>query len=276
MWALRGVPMLRPPGQNALTMAAAHRPRALPWLDPGDPFPPVSDAWGDHDPAPGLVAAGGDLSVATLLQAYRQGVFPWFSEGQPPLWWSPDPRMVLPPTAFRLHHNLRKTIRSAWRAGRLEVRIDHAFERVIGACALTPRPGQNGTWIVPDMVAAYTALHRAGHAHSVETWWDGELAGGLYCINTGAMVFGESMFSHRSNASKIALAALVCCASRWGVPLIDCQQETAHLASMGAAPVPRAVFVQTVAAAVRCPTPDWRFDPVYWTTWLQHGGHNPT
>ena len=257
-------------------MVRSARPRPLPWLAAGEAFPPVDQAWGATDPAPGLLAAGADLSVHTLLEAYAHGVFPWFSDGQPPLWWSPDPRMVLRPRAFHLQHNLRKTIRSAWRAGRLQIRIDHSFDRVIQACALTPRAGQNGTWIVPEMVNAYTRLHEAGHAHSVETWWDGELAGGLYGVNIGAMVFGESMFSHRSNASKIALAALVCCATQWGVALIDCQQETPHLASMGAAPLAREVFVTQLARACQGPTPDWRFDPVYWLDWLDTNGTPPS
>lgn len=243
-------------------------PRPLPWLDPGQPFPPASQTWGPTDPIPGLLAAGGTLDTPTLLQAYGQGIFPWFSEDQPPLWWSPDPRMVLPPTAFRLHASLRKQLRSATRQGRLSIRIDSAFDRVIQACAGTPRTGQRGTWIVPDMVDAYRALHRGGHAHSVETWWDGELAGGLYCIGLGRMVFGESMFSHRTDASKIALAALVACAQAWQVPLIDCQQNTPHLASLGAREIPRTDFVQVVREARAQPSPDWQWRAQYWQPWL--------
>lgn len=238
--------------------------RHLPWLEPGQAFPPVSSAWGPSDPVPGLLAAGGALDVSTLVAAYRHGVFPWFSDDQPILWWSPDPRMVLRPEHFRLHPSLRKTVRAALRQGRLAIRIDSAFEHVIQACAQTPRPGQHGTWIVPNMVAAYTALHRAGHAHSVEAWWDGELVGGLYCVNLGRMVFGESMFSHRSDASKIALAALVACCRAWQVPAIDCQQNTRHLASLGAREEARADFVHTVQQAVAHAAPDWRWDPLYW------------
>lgn len=249
-------------------MTAPTPQRRLPWLEPGDPFPPVAHAWGEHDPVPGLLAAGGALDVPTLVQAYAHGIFPWFSGDDPILWWSPDPRMVLRVDDFKLHPSLRKEIRTALRRGQLHIRIDSAFERVIHACAHTPRPGQKGTWIVPEMVAAYTALHRAGHAHSVETWWNGELVGGLYCVNLGRMVFGESMFSHRSNASKIALAALVAACRAWGVPLIDCQQNTRHLASLGAREVPRAAFLAQVAPLVEQPTPRWHWQPEHWQAWL--------
>ncbi|MEY5099450.1 MAG: leu/Phe-tRNA-protein transferase [Pseudomonadota bacterium] len=244
------------------------RPHPLPWLEPGDAFPPVEQAWGPRDPAPGLLAAGGALDVPTLLAAYCQGIFPWFSEGQPVLWWSTDPRMVLRTADFRLHPSLRKEIRAGLRSGRLEIRIDHGFEAVMRACASAPRRGQDGTWIVPRMVEAYCALHRAGHAHSVETWWDGELTGGLYCVAIGRMVFGESMFSRRSNASKTALAALVAACRAWGVEAIDCQQNTAHLASLGAREMPRRDFLQLLQRNAALPAPVWRFDPVYWSAWL--------
>lgn len=245
--------------------------RPLPWLEPGQGFPPVESAWGANDPAPGLLAAGGVLDVPTLVAAYSAGIFPWYSTGQPVLWWSTDPRMVLQPNAFRLHRSLRKTLQALLRTGRLEVRMDHDFERVIHACANAPREGQSGTWILPSMVEAYTRLHRAGLAHSVETWIDGELAGGLYCVSLGAMVFGESMFSRRSDASKIALAALVAFARAHDLPLIDCQQETAHLASMGAHPLPRPAFCKQVHRALQHPSPAWHFDPVYWNRLLPNG-----
>lgn len=245
--------------------------RALPWLEPGQPFPPVESAWGACDPAPGLLAAGGVLDVPTLVAAYSAGIFPWYSTGQPVLWWSTDPRMTLVPTEFRLHRSLRKKLQTLLRGGRLEVRMDHDFERVIRACASAPREGQSGTWILPSMVQAYVALHRASLAHSVETWIDGELAGGLYCVNLGAMVFGESMFSRRSDASKIALAALVAFALAHDLPLIDCQQETAHLASMGAQPLPRAAFCRQLRQALQHPGPAWHFEPVYWNQLLPNG-----
>jgi leucyl/phenylalanyl-tRNA--protein transferase len=245
-------------------VSAANNLPYLPWLEPGDAFPPVACAWGALDPAPGLVAAGGDLSVPTLIKAYSQGIFPWFSEGQPILWWSPDPRTVLRPEAFKLHRSLRKTLRRQLLDGRFEVRIDHDFERVIQACARTPRRDQDGTWILPDMVAAYTALHRAGHAHSIETWIDGELAGGLYVVNIGGMVFGESMFSHRSDASKLALAGLVAFSRAKQLPLIDCQQNTAHMATLGSETLARTTFCQQVQTVLKQPIPNWQFDPVYW------------
>jgi leucyl/phenylalanyl-tRNA--protein transferase len=241
----------------------------LPWLAPGEPFPPPEQAWGTGAPIPGLLAAGGVLDVPTLLRAYAEGIFPWYSDDQPILWWSPDPRMVLRTGNFRLHPSLRKEIRAGLRSGRLQIRVDSAFEQVIQACAHTPRAGQRGTWIVPDMVSAYTAMHLAGHAHSVETWWDDRLAGGLYCVNIGRMVFGESMFSHRSNASKIALAGLVACCRAWGIQAIDCQQNTAHLASLGAGEEPRSEFLLTVRGAIHQPTPAWHFDPLYWVALLE-------
>jgi len=240
----------------------------LPWLAPGEAFPPPEQAWGTGDPIPGLLAAGGVLDVPTLRRAYAEGIFPWYSADQPILWWSPDPRMVLRTHHFRLHPSLRKEIRTGLRSGRLEVKVDTAFEHVIQACAHTPRAGQSGTWIVPDMVQAYTALHHAGHAHSVETWWDGRLVGGLYCVNLGRMVFGESMFSHRSNASKMALAGLIACCKAWGVQAIDCQQNTAHLSSLGASEEPRSRFLLTVREAIREPAPAWQFDPLYWNALL--------
>ncbi|MBL8386988.1 MAG: leucyl/phenylalanyl-tRNA--protein transferase [Hydrogenophaga sp.] len=236
----------------------------LPWLDPGTPFPPVEQAWGPESPAPGLLAAGGDLSVGSLGEAYRQGIFPWYGAGQPILWWSTDPRMVLRTADFRFHRSLRKTIDRLLADARLDVRFDSDFGRVIRACATTPRKGQSGTWILPAMVQSYIRLHQAGLAHSVETWIDGELAGGLYCVNLGAMVFGESMFSLRSDASKIALAALIAFCRAQGIPLIDCQQDTPHLASMGASLMPRSRFAEHLTHTVNHRPPVWQFDPVYW------------
>lgn len=238
--------------------------RPLPWLEPGQAFPLVATAWGADDPAPGLLAAGGVLDVRSLVDAYSHGIFPWYSTGQPILWWSTDPRMVLEPKAFRLHRSLRKTIQALLRHGRLDIRMDHDFERVIRACAHTRRDGQSGTWILPTMVSAYVQLHRAGIAHSVETWIDGELAGGLYAVNLGAMVYGESMFSRQDNASKIALAALVAFALEHTLPMIDCQQNTAHLASLGGRLMDRETFGQQLALTLPHRSPLWRFQPVYW------------
>jgi leucyl/phenylalanyl-tRNA--protein transferase len=211
-----------------------------------------------------VLAAGETLDSATLLRAYRRGIFPWFSQGQPVLWWSPDPRMVLWTADFKLHVSLRKAIRAGLRAARLEIRIDAGFERVMRTCAQTPRAGQDGTWIVEEMVQAYTALHRLGHAHAVETWWDGEPVGGLYCVQIGGMVYGESMYSHRPNASKMALAALVALCRVRGWDLIDCQQHTAHLATLGGRTVPRSDFCAAVAQRIGQQGGTWDFHPVYW------------
>jgi len=238
--------------------------RPLPWLDAGEEFPPVSRAWGSSDPAPGLLAAGAALDVATLKQAYSQGIFPWFSEGQPTLWWSPDPRMVLNTLQFKLHRSLRKSLQHFLNQPACEIRFDTAFAAVINACASKPRDGQPGTWILPEMIAAYCALHDAGHAHSIETWVDGELVGGLYCVNLGGMVFGESMFANVTNASKIALCALVAFCRAHAITMIDCQQNTGHLASLGAEENSRDAFTLHLAQTITQPAPTWQFDPVYW------------
>lgn len=236
----------------------------LPWLNPGDSFPDPSQAWDTRQPAPGLLAAGGALDVDSLHRAYSSGIFPWFSEGQPILWWSTDPRMVLPTDEFRLHRSLRKTVAKFIADPRCELRIDSDFDAVIRACAATPRAGQSGTWIVPAMVRAYQSFHRVGFAHSVEAWIDGELAGGLYCVGIGRAVFGESMFTRTPDASKIALAGLVAFCRRHAIRLIDCQQNTRHLASLGAREIARGDFVEHVAREAAKPAPLWRFDPVYW------------
>ena len=211
----------------------------LNWIDDGIPLPPASSAQGPDSEAPGLVAAGGRLTTERLDEAYRHGIFPWYGAGQPVLWWSPDPRMELPVAEFRLSHSLRKTLRRFRRTPGFELRFDSAFERVIDACARTPRPGQDGSWIVPAMVDAYTDWNRDGCVHSVETWIGGELVGGLYFVAIGRMCFGESMFSHRTDASKIALAGLVAACRARAITLIDCQQNTPHLASFGAREISR-------------------------------------
>jgi leucyl/phenylalanyl-tRNA--protein transferase len=247
---------------SSTTCMAKHPP--LPWLEPGDAFPDVTQAWGTGSDAAGLLAAGGSLDVPSLLRAYSHAIFPWYSQGQPILWWSTDPRMVLDASRFKLHRSLKKTIQRFRNDVRCEIRFDSAFNTVIENCAHAKRMGQGGTWVVPEMVAAYQALHLAGHAHSVETWMDGELVGGLYCVSIGKAVFGESMFAHRSDASKLALAALVSFCRAQGVACIDCQQNTAHLASLGAAEVPRASFVAQVKEAIVLRPPVWRFDTLYW------------
>ena len=239
---------------------------SLIWLEADDPFPPVDLAWGDDSPMPGLLAAGGTLDAAHLQTAYRHGIFPWFSPGQPHLWWSPDPRMVLRTADFRLHSSLRRTVRKFMRMPGYEVRIDTCFRQVMEHCANTPRHGQNGTWIVPSIIDAYCDLHAQGLAHSVETWVDGKLVGGLYCVALGQAVYGESMFAHASDASKVALAALVALCRHHGATQIDCQQATAHLASLGAREQSRADFLAEATRQQQEPAMDWQFHPVYWET----------
>jgi leucyl/phenylalanyl-tRNA--protein transferase len=228
----------------------------IPWLKARTPFPDVTRALTEADGAPGLLAAGGDLSPERLLDAYRHGVFPWFSEGQPILWWSTDPRMVLFTDRFTISHSLNKKLKkidnSAATDQRWQVRFDSAFEQVMRACS-APRKEGVGTWISEDIVRGYTALHRQGYAHSSELWLDGELVGGAYGVSIGRMFYGESMFARVSDASKVALAYLVHFLKNHGVKLIDCQQETSHLASLGAAPIPRKQFIAHLRQAIREP-----------------------
>ena len=227
----------------------------LPWglgARPDAPFPPADTALRDPD---GLLAVGGDLSPVRLLNAYASGIFPWFSEGQPLLWWSPDPRMVFRTDGVRLSSRFRRSLRSSpW-----TVRADTCFAEVIAACAASPRPGQDGTWITDAMQQAYVALHRRGHAHSVEVFDADRLVGGIYGVAIGRMFFGESMFSAASGGSKVALAALAHRLAQWGWPLIDAQVENDHLLSMGAEHWPRTRFLALVREQVRreAPTGPW-------------------
>ncbi len=204
----------------------------IPWLALDDPFPPVERALTDPN---GLVAAGADLSAARLLDAYSQGIFPWFSDEDPVLWWSPDPRMVLMPAELHVSKTLRRTIRS----GAYTVTFDRAFRDVMAGCA-EPRRDHDGTWITGDMIEAYGDLASLGYAHSVEVWSGRALAGGLYGVALGRMFYGESMFSRETDASKVALVVLVRQLGRWGFEMIDCQMSTPHLASLGAREMPRA------------------------------------
>jgi len=223
------------------------------WLAPDDPFPPVERSLAHPD---GLLAASGHLDADMLVAAYEQGIFPWYSETDPVLWWSPDPRMVLYTDEFVARRSLVRRIRAGLNAGRFEVRLDADFTATMRACA-APRPGQDGTWITVAMLAAYRELHRREQAHSVEVFSDGRRIGGLYGVSIGRMFFGESMFSIEADASKIALAALVQLLRLEKVPMLDCQQETSHLASLGARAIARAQFCSHVAAAVRRPPVDW-------------------
>lgn len=216
------------------------------FLIQGDrPFPPVEQALTHPN---GLLAVGGDLSPERLLEAYRHGIFPWFNEDDPILWWSPNPRMVLLPNEFKISHSLRKVLRN----GTYEVRFDTAFEQVMRACA-APRDGQAGTWILEEMITAYCALHRRGYAHSVEIWMNKKLVGGLYGMALGKMFYGESMFSRCSNASKIAIAHLAKQLEFWGFGMIDCQMNTPHLASLGAREIPRDEFIHRVQELIHYP-----------------------
>ena len=226
----------------------------IPWLDAGEPFPPASRALREPN---GLLAAGGELSCERLIEAYRHGIFPWYSDGQPVLWWSPDPRMVLVPSELVISRSLRKRLRNAG----FSLRVDTAFREVMEACA-EPRYGQSGTWITEEMLAAYCGLHAAGMAHSVETWHEGVLVGGLYGVSLGRMFYGESMFTRATDASKVALAHLARQLTRWRFGMIDCQMQTAHLSSMGARTISRRDFLAALSELINYPTPTgpWRLD----------------
>jgi len=229
----------------------------IPWLTEDTPFPPVTQALREPN---GLLAASLSLSPERLLEAYRQGIFPWFSPGDPVLWWSPSPRMVLIPNEFIISKSLAKVLRNS----NYQVRTDTSFERVMRACA-APRSGQAGTWIDEQMIAAYCALHQQGFAHSVETWVNDRLVGGLYGVAIGQMFYGESMFSSASNASKIALAHLTRQLLRWQntsiTPMIDCQMHTPHLASLGAKQIPRSEFIALLEVLINLPPrTSWQFD----------------
>lgn len=238
----------------------------LTWLNhANEPFPDTRMAWPEGSEAPGLLAAGGRLTPERLMQAYTRGIFPWFNIDQPVLWWSPDPRMVLFTDHFKVSRSLRKTLSAFRRSMRCEVRIDSAFRQVMTHCAQTPREGQDGTWITSDIIDAYCQWHEQGVAHSVETWVDGTLVGGLYGVGLGRMFFGESMFAHRTDASKIALAALVAFCRTHHVPMIDCQQRTSHLTSLGGQALPRATFEAQLRTQVGRPAiTDWSYHPAMW------------
>ena len=224
-------------------------------LEPDTPFPPLEQAL--EDP-PGLLAVGADLSIERLRAAYAHGVFPWYLPGEPILWWSPDPRMVLFTDRFSPSHSLRKKLRQVERAPAIEVRVDTAFDDVMRACAAPRSDERPATWITLPMQRAYRLWHRHGQVHSVETWIDGELVGGLYGVSLGRMFYGESMFTRVADGSKIALAYLVRFLRRHGVEMIDCQQDTHHLASLGGMTIARAEFEQLIVKFTRMPELPWR------------------
>ena len=228
------------------------------WIDPDDPdidFPDVEHALREPN---GLLAIGGDLSVERLLLAYSRGIFPWFGPDQPIIWWAPDPRLVLEPARLNISRSLKKTLRQ----NKFEITMNSAFSEVIEACA-RPRPAQAGTWITDDMMRAYRNMHAAGHAHSVECWFEGKLAGGLYGVSIGRIFFGESMFTRVTDASKVAFVALTRQLERWNFPLIDCQIHTSHLESLGASLMPRPQFTQLLQQEYRHrdESPTWTLDP---------------
>lgn len=254
-------------------------PRTPPliWIDEDQPLPDPRQAWGALSTAPGLLAAGSDLSVHRLREAYAKGIFPWYNDSQPVLWWSTDPRMVLMVDQFNIHRSFKKTLAAFVKNSNCEIRMDSDFSAVIRSCALrlptarmrahgTPAPqsAQKGTWILPQMQGVYTQAHAQGLVHCVETWIDQELVGGLYCVALGKAVFGESMFSRRQDASKIALAALVAFCRAHGIVMIDCQQNTAHLASLGAFEIPRDLFLQRIKLSQKEESPHWRFERAFW------------
>ncbi|HEY2990711.1 MAG TPA: leucyl/phenylalanyl-tRNA--protein transferase [Candidatus Binatia bacterium] len=208
-------------------------------------FPPP-----DHAEPDGLLAVGGDLSSDRLLLAYQSGIFPWYGPGLPILWWSPDPRLILEPAGFHISRRLRQTLRK----GRFQVTFDRSFSAVILACATVPRPGQDGTWITGEMRQAYIRLHELGYAHSAESWFEGNLVGGIYGVSLGKCFFGESMFSYETDASKAAIATLVGHLAQWGFHLLDAQVTTRHLLSLGAREVPRKIFLEKLDAALKLPT----------------------
>ncbi len=216
-------------------------------LDPNNPhsFPPVEKALTEPN---GLLAVGGDLSPTRLLAAYRHGIFPWYNLGEPVLWWSPDPRLVLFPDKLKVARSLRKTLQRR----EFRVTFDQAFTQVIDACA-APRKQSEGTWITPEMKAAYSRLHALGYAHSVESWYQERLVGGLYGVTIGRVFFGESMFHRRTDASKVAFVTLVEWLRRWQYGLIDCQVRTNHLISLGAEEIPRRQFIRLLDQF--CPMP---------------------
>jgi len=225
----------------------------IPWLGPNEPFPPASGATVDPN---GLLALSHQLHVDQLIDAYRHGIFPWYSENEPIVWWSPDPRLVLPTAHLHIRRSLQKRLRRVATDPSIQITVDRCFSTVMRACA-APRPGQGGTWITPAILQAYGALHDQGLAHSVEIWVDQELAGGLYGLCIGRMFYGESMFARQTDASKIALVTLVRLMQREDVTLIDCQQETEHLKSLGARTMARHDFCAHVTQATQLEPIDW-------------------
>ncbi|QKM64862.1 leucyl/phenylalanyl-tRNA--protein transferase [Polynucleobacter tropicus] len=240
------------------------------WLGPQDSFPNPLLSPDPDQSVPGLIAVSECIYPNQLLQAYKLGIFPWYSDEQPVLWWSPDPRMVLKPNDFHCSESLQKSIRHLCQDSQSELVVNEDFGAVIRACATSARKDQDGTWITHEIMDAYSTIHEQGYAHSIAVIENGALIGGLYCVAIGSMVYGESMFSRKPNASKIALAALSAWCIQNHVAMIDCQQETSHLRSMGAKPIPRHDFLQQLQASINQSNivKSWKFDKQILTHWL--------
>lgn len=251
-------------------IASDQRPR-LAWVGPSDDFPPSQQAWTEQQGANGLLAVGSSLTPDLLVRAYRRGIFPWSAEAEPVLWWTPNPRMVLSVEAFRYHRSIRQSARQFERDG-LAVRFDQDFEAIMRACA-EPRTGESGTWITDPIVQAYCSLHQTGLAHCVGLYQQQTLLAGLYFVNLGAMVFGESMFTRVTNGSKVCLAAVVQVCQQAGVALIDCQQQTAHLASLGASPIARTAFERHLQQTTDARPIDWPADAFDWAPLTRAAPH---
>jgi leucyl/phenylalanyl-tRNA--protein transferase len=241
---------------------------SIPWVKQDEALPSPRLNPDPDQRFPGLMAFSEDLNADRLIEAYRQGMFPWYSAGEPIMWWCTHPRMVLPTKNFKASLSLKKKIAQVCEDESWEIRVDHSFQKTIEACAAKPRPGQNGTWITDEIIQAYTDLHQQGFAHSIETWHNAKLIGGLYCVSFGTMIFGESMFTHETDASKLALAALCGWCNLVGIEVIDCQQETKHLASLGAAPMTRELFLDWTEQHVDLSAPQWRFGKNTLKYWL--------
>jgi leucyl/phenylalanyl-tRNA---protein transferase len=234
---------------------------AIPWLDHDDPFPEPRHFVQNNARLPdGLIAVSETMTLSRLQEAYRQGIFPWYSEGEAVMWWCTSPRMVLRPKELIVRRSLRKKIKQVCTDPAWEIRVDSSFQEVMLACASSKRAGQAGTWITSDIIATYTAMHQIGQAHSVETWYNNQLVGGLYCINLGKMIYGESMFTRMTDASKLALCALCAWSESVGIAMIDCQQQTQHLASLGALPIRKEEFLDWIASQIDLPAPLWNWN----------------
>lgn len=241
---------------------------SVPWLSTDEPFPTLHQNFNPEPEMPGLIAISEEISPEQLLRAYSHGIFPWYSDGQPILWWSPNPRMVLKPKNLKISRSFKKDIKNILLDRDWEIKVDENFHETILSCATQTRYGQDGTWITHAIMHAYGVLHEQGYAHSVEIFHQGHRVGGLYCVNIGQMVFGESMFSKKVNASKIALASLCAWCIAQDIKMIDCQQETSHLTSLGGKAIPRDEFLAHIEKQCSAKNPKWGFNKNVLSHWL--------